>query len=83
MIDTGSDWNAAGIQHLSVLRLRKTDLLPPTEEMCQTRTASNGELEWAGYINAQLSWNVQFTSVRLVFFRSFTSVFLSLNTLIQ
>ena len=82
MIDTGSDWNAAGIQHLAgIFHLRQEQLHPPTREMKETRTANDAGLKCAGYIDAEFTWNGKSTNDRVVFFHSFPNVLFSLNLL--
>ena len=81
MIDTGSDWVAAGVQHLGIFHLRKNDLLPPTPDMCHTRTAGNGSLECVGYVEAEFKWNGKSTQDKVVFFKSFPNVLFSRDLL--
>lgn len=81
LIDTGSDWNAAGPQHLRHFQLCIEDLQPPTLAMQDTKVANGSELNCLGYVDVNFMWGGTEIVDKLVFFDNFPNVLYSMNLL--
>lgn len=83
IIDTGSDWNAGGREHLAQLGLLYSDLKNPTRDMSSTQAANGDELKCLGYMEVEFSWKDNTLKDKIVFFDKLPNMLFSVNMVTQ